>query len=225
MKTKIWARLIFLAGFFLSVATSQPGCVPVPQKGLAMPLPSEVNRVQSPAFTPSPNKNRNLAVFPGAEGFGTSTAGGRGGNVIQVTNLNDSGPGSLRFAVDADAPRIVVFRVAGTIELKTSLVISNPFITIAGQTAPGSGITLRSASAEVEALIQIETHDVIVRFITLRAGPPSAGDAMQILASKSHETYNIVIDHNSMSWAVDRNLSTWYDVHDISIQWNIFSEA
>src|SRR6185503_15352665 len=132
-----------------------------PQKGLAMPLPSEVNRVHSPAFPPSPNNTRNLAVFPGAEGFGTSTAGGRGGNVIQVTNLNDSGPGSLRFAVDADAPRIVVFRVAGTIELKTSLVISNPFITIAGQTAPGSGITLRSASAEVEALIQIETHDVI----------------------------------------------------------------
>ena len=73
--------------------------------------------------------------------------------------------------------------------------------------------------------MQIETHDVVIRYLTLRAGPPSAGDAMMIQANDAHNTYNVMIDHNSISWAVDRNLATWYDVHDISIQWNIFSEG
>lgn len=104
-------------------------------------------------------------------------------------------------------------------------MIANPNITIAGQTAPGMGITLRSISSDVEALIKIETNDVVVKILTLRAGPPSTGDAMLILTSNAHKTYNVIIDHNSLSWAVDRNLTTWYDVHDISIQWNIFSEA
>ncbi len=157
--------------------------------------------------------------------MGSESKGGRGGQVIEVTNLNDDGAGSLRAAIETSGPRIVVFRVAGTIELQSSLVVSNPYITIAGQSAPGQGITLRDVSAEVEALMEIETHDVVVRYLTLRGGPPSAGDAMQILASASHDTYNVVVDHNSMSWAVDRDLSTWYDVHDVSIQWNLFSEA
>jgi pectate lyase len=153
------------------------------------------------------------------------TTGGRGGQVIEVTNLNDSGPGSLRAAVEADGPRMVVFRVAGTISLESSLVVDHPYMNIAGQTAPGEGITLRPVGSAVDALLLIETHDVVIRFLTLRAGPPSAGDAMMILASDAHDTYNVVIDHNSMSWAVSRNLATWYDVHDISIQWNIFSEG
>jgi pectate lyase len=166
-----------------------------------------------------------LPAFPEAEGFGAMTAGGRGGQVIEVTNLQDSGPGSLRAAISAEGARIVIFRVAGTIELESSLVIKNPYITIAGQTAPGAGITLRGISSQAEALIAIEAHDVVIRFLTLRAGPPSAGDALEIFAADTHDTYNLVIDHNSLSWAVNRNLATWYDVHDISIQWNIFSEA
>jgi len=166
-----------------------------------------------------------VQAFPGAEGFAARTIGGRGGEVIEVTNLNDTGPGSLRWAVELNGPRIVVFRVAGTIKLNSSLVIAYPFLTIAGQTAPGEGVTLRSMSADLDALIKIQTHDVVIRFLALRAGPPSAGDAMQILATDSHDTYNVMIDHNSMSWAVNRNLATWYDVHEISIQWNIFSEA
>ncbi len=157
--------------------------------------------------------------------MGSQTKGGRGGNVMEVSNLNDAGPGSLRAAIEASEPRIVVFRVAGTIELHTTLTINNPYITVAGQTAPGQGITLRAVSAAVEALMQVQTHDVVIRYLTLRAGPPSAGDAMQILSSSNHDTYNVVVDHNSMSWAVDRDLSTWYDVHDVTIQWNIFSEA
>ena len=145
--------------------------------------------------------------------------------MIEVTNLNDAGAGSLRAAVEAQGPRIVVFRVAGTISLESNLRISNPYITIAGQTAPGQGITLRDNSAAVDAVMLIETHDVVVRYLTIRAGPPSPGDAMMIQASSNHDTYNVVIDHNSLSWGVGRDLATWYDVHDITIQWNIFSEG
>ena len=210
MLNKSKVDLFLTLGFLILHSVVLTGCLPVPK-------PVEAN---SQTY-----KHSQIPAFPGAEGFGSMTKGGRGGMVFEVTNLNDSGPGSLRAAISAEGPRIVIFRNAGTIELESSLVIANPNITIAGQTAPGMGITLRSINSEVEALIKIETHDVVVRFLTLRAGPPSAGDAMLILTSDAHETYNVVIDHNSLSWAVDRNLTTWYDVHDISIQWNIFSEA
>lgn len=217
---RIRTRSVFCRKFLLLVLAGLMGCLPS-QAVLTVIPPSE-----SPmALTPLPEVDPLLLAFPGAEGFGAGTAGGRGGQVIEVTNLRDSGPGSFRTAVEGKGPRIVVFRVAGTIELKTSLVVTNPYMTIAGQTAPGNGITLRSGRAEVEALVQIKTHDIIIRFLNLRAGPPSAGDAIEISSSDLHETYNIVIDHNSVSWAVNRNLATWYDVHDISIQWNIFSEG
>src|SRR5690349_15626765 len=111
MKTKIWMRLTFLAGFFLSMALGQLGCVPPSQAGLVVPLPSEVNGVQPALFTPSSKAGQKPDALPGAEGFGVLTGGGRRGNVIEVTNLNNSGLGSLRFAVDADGPRIVVFRI------------------------------------------------------------------------------------------------------------------
>jgi len=224
MNTKSWRRRFISTGFFLALLATPTGCLSGAQPVLAV-TPSPLTIVTLPkTLDPLPGQI-SIPAFPGAEGFGARTIGGRGGDVIEVTNLNDSDPGSLRAAIEKRGPRIVIFRVAGTIELKTSLVISNPYITIAGQTAPGAGITLRGINAGIEAPIQIKTHDVIVRFLTLRAGPPSAGDAMEILSSDSHETYNIVIDHNSMSWAVNRNLATWYDVHDISIQWNIFSEG
>jgi pectate lyase len=181
-----------------------------------------------PDLTVTPSSfpdQKHLPAFPGAEGFGAGTPGGRGGKVFEVTNLNDAGPGSLRSAIEEKGPRIVVFRVAGTIPLKSSLIITNSYLTVAGQTAPGGGLTLRGVFPGDEALIQIKTHDVIVRFLSIRAGPPSAGDGMEILSSDLHETHDILIDHNSMSWAVNRNLATWYDAHDISIQWNIFSEG
>src|SRR5262245_34338923 len=102
-----------------------------------------------------------LPSFPGAEGFGASTPGGRGGTVYEVTNLDDSGPGSFRDAL-SQGNRIVVFRVSGTIDLKSPLRLRVPNITIAGQTAPGDGICLRGYTFE------INTHDVIVRFIRCR---------------------------------------------------------
>jgi pectate lyase len=166
----------------------------------------------------------SVSAFPGAEGFGSITPGGRIGKVIEVTNLNDSGRGSLRAAIEQQRPRTVIFRVAGTIELQSTLDIQEPYLTIAGQTAPGGGITLRDIHADADPLIRIETHDVIIRYLTLRAGPPAAGDAINI-DTRTHQTYNVVVDHNSMSWGVDQIFATWHDVHDITIQWNIFSEA
>lgn len=225
MKANYVGKLLFQITILLSILMSIAGCSPPPT---ALPPTSTPAQpvIAIPVFTATqPPELKSVAAFPGAEGFGFRSVGGRGGGIIEVVNLNDEGPGSLRAAIETEGARIVVFRVAGTIGLQSSLVVSNPFLTIAGQTAPGAGITLRAMSADVEALIQIKTHDVVVRYLTLRAGPPSSGDGIQILADDSHDTYNVVIDHNSISWAVNRNLATWYDVHEITIQWNIFSEG
>jgi hypothetical protein len=111
----------------------------------------------------------SIPAFPGAEGAGAFTLGGRGGRVIKVVNLNDSGPGSLRAAVEAEGPRIVVFCVSGIIMLGTPLSISNPFITIAGQTAPGDGICIRGQTTE------INTHDVVLRYLRFRRGNIKTG--------------------------------------------------
>ncbi len=107
-----------------------------------------------------------VPAFPGAEGFGAYAQGGRGGQVYHVTTLEDGGPGSLREAVEAEGPRIVVFDVSGTIRLKKALTINHPFITIAGQTAPGDGICLRDATLEVSA------DHVAVRFLRCRGSQP-----------------------------------------------------
>ncbi len=215
-----------LAGVLWLVAISLPGCTALskPVVGANTPVAPGASATLAARASALPGQAA-LPAFQGAEGLGSQTKGGRGGQVIEVTNLNDAGAGSLRAAVEAQGPRIVVFRVAGTISLESDLTISNPYITIAGQTAPGQGITLRDNSAAVDAVVLIETHDVVVRYLTIRAGPPSAGDAMMIQASSDHDTYNVVIDHNSLSWGVGRDLATWYDVHDITIQWNIFSEG
>jgi len=103
-------------------------------------------------------------AFPEAEGFGRYAVGGRGGTVYEVTNLDDSGPNSLRAAVDASGSRIVVFRVSGTIALGSRLIVDDPYITIAGQTAPGGGICLRNYA------FQIKADHVIVRYMRFRAG-------------------------------------------------------
>src|SRR4051812_36703247 len=107
----------------------------------------------------APASTSTLPAFPGAEGFGSMTPGGRGGKVYVVTTLEDSGPGSLREACEADGPRTVVFRVSGTIALKKQLTVQHPYLTIAGQTAPGDGICLRDYT------FGIATHDVIVRYL------------------------------------------------------------
>lgn len=166
-----------------------------------------------------PPPNSDLPAFPGAEGFGSTTVGGRGGQVIYVTNLNDSGPGSLRAAIDTAGPRIVVFAVGGTITLETALLINDPYITIAGQTAPGDGITLRASENNTSNLMYIDTHDVVVRYLRFRKGPGGGRDNLTLIGG-----YNIVVDHSSFSWSTDENLSSWYDAHDYTLSWNIIAE-
>lgn len=158
-----------------------------------------------------------VPAFPGAEGFGASTPGGRGGKVLIVTNLNDSGPGSFRAACEASGPRIIVFEVSGIIPLKSELRIKEPYATIAGQTAPGDGICLRDYP------LRIETHDVILRFIRSRLGTAS-GQALDAL-TVADGGENAIIDHCSASWAVDENLSPSGRIRNITVQWCISSEG
>ena len=189
------------------------------------------------ALTPGPPKNPStprpvepqvgIPVFPGAEGFGTHTIAGRGGKLIEVTSLEDSGPGSLRAALSESVPRTIVFRVGGTITLKQELHINHPYVTIAGQTAPGSGITIKNAG------IVISTHDVLIQHMRVRPGnegdvDADVNDAISILGAHGDikdGAYNVVLDHISASWGEDETISTWYGAHDITISWSIISEA
>lgn len=143
---------------------------------------------------------RHLA-FPGAEGFGRFAIGGRGGRVIEVTNLDDSGPGSLRAAVEAEGPRTVVFRVGGVIDLKSKLVIRNPYITVAGQTAPGDGIAVHGYTFGCYA-----AHDVIIRYLRIRVGDRSGQtmDGSGMGASTDHS----IMDHCSIAWSIDEGFSS-----------------
>jgi pectate lyase len=167
-----------------------------------------------------------IPAFPGAEGFGAETIGGRGGKVYIVSNLNDSGTGSLRECVSATGARTCVFSVGGTITLTQTLSINNPYITIVGQTSPGGGILLR-ANNDIENLIHITTHDVVIRYLTLRRGPPTSVkdvNGLAIYEGDSTDVYNIVIDHCSMSWTNDRILWSWYGPRNFTIQWSLFTE-
>jgi pectate lyase len=170
-----------------------------------------------------------LSVFPNATGFGSDTIAGRGGQIIKVTNLNKWGPGSLKEAMDAKGPRIVVFEVGGTIQIDSSIGIRNPFITIAGQTAPSPGITLRGAT------FVVSTHDVLIQHIRIRTGDqggvsPTNRDSLQIEPPYlGGDVYNVVIDHCSFSWSIDEMISIWNNgkgaVHDITISNCIISEG
>lgn len=143
------------------------------------------------------------------------TRGGRGGPVMAVTNLDDSGQGSLRAAVEAEGPRIVSFRVSGTITLESPLKISHPYITIAGQTAPGEGIAVRKHA------IQIDADEVIMRYIRVRLGDES-GDDSDAISSRYHK--NIILDHLSASWSVDEAVSLYHG-ENVTVQWSMIAES
>ncbi len=173
----------------------------------------------------------DIPAFPGAQGGGMFSFGGRGGKVIVVTSLEDSGTGTFREACEQGGARIVVFNVAGIIRLTTPLIIRAPYITIAGQTAPGDGICVAGES------VWINTHDVIIRHMRFRRGETNVGRRDDALGG--NPVGNIMIDHVSASWGLDENMSVYrhmYDPQDgskprklptvnITIQNSIFSEA
>lgn len=153
-------------------------------------------------------------AFSTAEGYGKFTKGGRGGMVYEVTNLKDSGPGSFRDAVTRKGARVIVFRVSGTIELKSRLRITNPYITIAGQTAPGDGITIKGFPLELAA------DEIIVRYIRVRPGAENG--EFDAIFGRYHN--NIILDHVSASWSVDETLSLYHNTN-VTVQWCLISES
>jgi hypothetical protein len=172
-------------------------------------------------------------IAPGLRGFGISTVGGSGRHLLptrttifRVSSLRDSGAHTLRECVEFRGPRTCLFEVGGEIQLRTALRIRNPYISIAGQTAPSPGITLTHGG------FAIETHDVFIQHIAIRPGDspqgvkPSSRDGVSVGTSAPHGAYNIVLDHLSVTWAIDENISTWYDsTRSVTISNSIIAEG
>jgi hypothetical protein len=186
-------------------------------------------------YIPSAGKPEDLPqakilAFPGAEGAGRFSFGGRGGKVFVVTNLADSGPGTLREACESGGPRTVLFNVAGIVHLETPLHIRAPYITIAGQTAPGDGVCVAGQTTHVD------THDVVLRYLRFRRGETNVFQRDDSLGG--NPIGNIIVDHCSASWGLDENLSMYRHIYvqsngpdlklptvNITIQWCISSES
>jgi len=196
----------------------------------------EADAKQGRPFVPWASKSSDLIkatlpAFPGAEGGGAYTPGGRGGKVFVVTNLSDNGPGSFRWACEQGGARIIVFNVAGIIRLKSPVSIRAPYVTIMGQSAPGDGVCIAGES------VLIDTHDVIIRFMRFRRGATEVTRRDDGLGG--NPVGNIIIDHVSASWGLDENMSIYRHVYDrkadgkgeklptvnVTIQNSIFSEA
>jgi pectate lyase len=210
--------------------TSTPTTAPAtpttaPATPTATTAPTSVPATPTATAAPPPPSSGPAVAFPGAEGFGATTPGGRGGKLIYVTTLADSGVGSLRAALEASGPRTVLFNVAGTIVLNSDISIAQPFITVAGQSAPGEGVQIKGG------MIKIKTHDVVLRYLKMRPGDGlnqstiTDRDALA-LAGNSDEVYNVVVDHCSMVWGPDiGGLSILTNAHDITVQNSIIGEG
>lgn len=159
------------------------------------------------AWRPYDLKQAKIPAFPGAEGGGMYTAGGRGGKVLVVTNLNDDGPGSFRWACEQGGARIIVFNVSGIIWLKTPIILRAPYVTIAGQTAPGDGVCIAGQS------FQVNTHDVIVRHMRFRRGSTNVWYREDSFGG--NPVGNIMIDHCSCEWGLDENISFYRHMFDM----------
>ncbi len=172
---------------------------------LSLSLPFNTTYAQSSGETSKTTTSYYLPVLPGVSGFGQDAVGGKGGKIMVVNNLNKEGKGSLAEAIAAQGPRIIVFEVAGVIDLDMqSLKIENPFVTIAGQTAPSPGITL------IKGGLAILTHEVIIQHLKIRPGeagqPKKSGWNVDGIATGQGAS-NVIIDHCSATWATDENLS------------------
>ena len=209
-------------------ATLKPSPTPTTAPtGTATPAPTSTNPTPSPTPQTGP-----LPVFPGATGFGTTTPAGSGrhlsspfSTVYRVTSLSDSGTGTLRACIAASGPRTCVFETSGRISIATDLKVTNPYLTIAGQTAPAPGIMITGGSLKIAA------HDVLVQHIQVRVGDdpagsnPTARDGVAVIAPSTN-VYNVVVDHLSISWAIDENFSTGYpNVNDVTVSNTIIAEG
>ena len=183
-----------------------------------LPEPPELLWKSMPlhASLPEPPK---LPAFPGAEGFGAGAVGGRGGKVLFVDNLNNDGPGSLRAAVAASGPRTVLFRVGGIIHLKSDIVIREPWLTLAGQSAPGDGIEIRDGGIRV-----LNTHDIILRYLRVRPGEgvnkDYYGASIYLYGVK-----NSIVDHCSCSWATGEGFAVGGLSDMVTLQWCFVTET
>lgn len=164
--------------------------------------------------------NQPTIAFPGAEGYGRFAKGGRGGDVYIVTNLNDDGPGSLRYGIEnMNGPRTIVFSVSGTIELKDAIKITDSNLTIAGQTAPGDGICLKDYGLKLE-----DVNNIIMRYIRLRMGDQNKGSSSGADCITSSNISDVIFDHISAGWGIDA-------IHDnrggghFTLQWSIYGET
>ena len=160
------------------------------------------------ASMPYDLRQAKIPAFPGAEGGGMYTFGGRGGKVLTVTNLNDDGPGSFRWACEQGGARIVVFNISGIIRLKSPIYVRAPYITIAGQTAPGMGVIIAGES------FQVDTHDVIVRHMRFRRGETQVTYREDSFGG--NPVGNIMIDHCSCEWGLDENISFYRHMFDLN---------
>jgi len=179
-------------------------------KSVSLPVLALALALASPAMAATAGKaaapvyHLNRSTYD-VLGWAKDTKGGKGGQIIRVTNLNKDGPGSFRAAIETKGPRIIVFEVGGVIDLDSdSIRLKEPYVTIAGQTAPSPGITF------IRGEFNIETHDVIMQHIMVRTGeaghPKKSGWEADGLSTRS--AYNVIVDHCSFSWATDENLST-----------------
>lgn len=182
---------------------------------------------RSPAALVRPADVAGKTAFPGADGFGRNAVGGRGGTIIPVTTLADRGVGSLRACIEADGPRVCIFRVAGIIRFTTTPpIISNPFITIAGQTAPGGGVVITHAGGPsgLTPVVVKDTHDVVIRHIRVRTdlNGEQRGSNGAFLFESSHD---VIFDHVSGAWSLDQIMSGFRVNDNITVSNSIFTEG